>query len=226
MKIKVLYLEDEHFLGRIVSESLQAREFDVRLVKDGAKYMGAFESYDPDICVLDVMVPNIDGYTLASLIKERAPKIPIIFLTAKVQIEDILQGFKVGGNDYIKKPFSMEELIVRIHNLLALTTTEETPTQVHRIGLFTFYPTRFEIVNGDLKHTLSYKENELFKILAENINQNINRKDILEQLWGNDSVYNSRTLDVYIAKVRKMLSADKKIQLKTLRGIGYHFMVD
>lgn len=226
MNIKVLYLEDEHFLGRIVCESLKAREFDVQLIKDGALYMEAFDTFDPDICILDVMVPNVDGFTLASELNKRAPKVPIIFLTAKTQVEDVLQGFKSGGNDYIKKPFSMEELIVRIQNLLALTSTEDTPSQVHEIGLFTFYPARFELVHDDIVHTLSYKENELFKILAEHINQNIDRKDVLEKLWGNDSIYNSRTLDVYIAKVRKILDADKNIQLKTLRGIGYHFRVD
>lgn len=224
--IKILYLEDEHFLGRIVSESLEGRGFGVKLIQNGAAFMEALRNYEPDICVLDVMVPKIDGFALAKEIRVLLPKMPIVFLTAKTQISDVLKGFESGGNDYIKKPFSMEELIVRINNLLTLNDANSNGNiNFISFGTFLFYPSKFELHTPKEVVKLSHKENELFKLLTTHINNNIDRRMILKNIWGDDSMYNSRNLDVYINKIRKMLEEDGSVELITLRGYGYHFVV-
>jgi len=226
--IKILYLEDEHSLGRIVKESLASRGFDIRLVTDGAKLLRQFEQFDPDICVLDVMVPNIDGFTLGKAIKERNSKQPIIYLTAKNQTKDVLEGFQSGGNDYIKKPFSMEELIVRIENIMLLQSadTPNVPIKNIQIGNYEFSPKRFELRYRKEKIQLSHRENELILLLSKHINQKIDRRVILKELWGDDSLFNSRNLDVYIRKLRVYFEKDPAIKLTTLRGVGYYFGVD
>ena len=223
---KVLYLEDEHFLGRIVKESLESRGYEMSLVADGSKLMPEYKRFQPDICVLDVMVPNIDGLTLGKEIRALNPSIPIIYLTAKNQTQDVLEGFKSGGNDYIKKPFSMEELIVRIDNLLSLQGAKEKNTETEvRIGAYLFNPFQFRLQHKDQVFTLSHRENELVKLFSEHLNQKIDRRDILKKVWGDDSLYNSRNLDVYVRKLRQYFSADANIQLITLRGYGYHFSI-
>jgi len=228
MNVKVLYLEDEPFLGKIVSESLQARGFNVKLVTSGAVLIETFYNFEPDICVLDVMVPKIDGFTLAREIRAISSNLPIIFLTAKNQISDVIEGFESGGNDYVKKPFSMEELIVRINNLLALqgNAISQIDSEVRQIGAFEFYPSKFELREGSEITKLSHKENELFKILSEHINTKLDRRKVLKKVWGDDSLYNSRNLDVYIRKIRKIFEKDSKIELITLRGYGYHLVIN
>lgn len=224
---KILYLEDEHYLGRIVKESLLSRQYDIRLVTDGKDVMKEFYKFNPDICVLDVMVPNIDGFTLGKEIRKQSTHTPIIFLTAKNQTDDVLEGFESGGNDYMKKPFSMEELIVRIENLLSLNnrTKQKPKGSINKIGAYTFSYDQYQLQFQEKKISLSHRENELIKLLYDNINSKIERKEILKKLWGDDSIYNSRTLDVYIRKVRQFFKDDPCIKLITLRGVGYHFTV-
>ncbi len=224
---KILYLEDEHYLGRIVKESLASRGYEMRLITDGANLMRNFSQFKPDICVLDIMVPNIDGYTLAQEIKDINPRMPIIFLSAKNQTEDVIQGFKSGGNDYIKKPFSMEELILRIENLLAMQggKGDEAVGHVTTLGDYEFIYDKFQLRYHDDIVNLSHRENELILLLSQNINQKLDRRIILNKIWGDDSLYNSRNLDVYIRKLRVYFEKDAKIQLITLRGVGYHFSV-
>lgn len=227
--IKVLYVEDEPFLGKIVKESLESRQFMVNMVEDGLLAMPAFEQFKPDICILDVMLPNKDGFTLGREIREQDPEIPIIFLTAKTQTEDLKKGFHSGGNDYIRKPFSMEELILRIQNLLELTGGREKKVQNgHSIsfGAFVFHLGKHELKKGDQVQKLSHREAQLLKILFENRNQALDRKTILKQVWGDDSFFNSRNLDVYITKLRGYLKSDPGVQIITLKGVGYHFVVE
>ena len=225
---KILYLEDENYLGKIVNESLNSRGYEMKLVTDGAHVMTAFNDFKPDICLLDVMVPNIDGFTLGQKIKSINPDIPIIFLTAKNQTEDILQGFKSGGNDYIKKPFSLEELIVRIENLLNLSHSPSSSQQniARKIGEYTFFHDKFELLHETGNVTLSHRENELVHLFTNNINKQVDRRFILNKLWGDDSLYNSRNLDVYIRKLRIFFEKDPKIKITTLRGVGYFFSVE
>lgn len=227
-KIKVLYVEDEPFLGKIVKESLESREYEVNMVADGLLVMPAFEQYQPDICVLDVMLPNRDGFTLGKEIRKRQADMPIIYLTAKNQTEDVIKGFQSGGNDYLKKPFSVEELIIRIQNLLQLINLKPQNNQKNAgidLGLFSFYPQKLELqVNGESRK-LSHRETQLLQILAQHKNRPIERKKILKEVWGDDSFFNSRNLDVYITKLRDYLKADDQVQIITLKGVGYQFVV-
>jgi len=226
-KIKVLYVEDEPFLARVVKESLESRDFDVNLVNDGARAIMAFENFNPDICVLDVMLPNKDGFSIAKEIRTIDPVIPVIFLTAKTQTHDLLEGFDSGGNDYLKKPFSMEELIVRIYNLLKLTTTvsgkyrEENKTEKIQLRRYSFYPKRYELHFDDQIRKLSHRETILLSLLTRDMENPVLRQDILKAIWGDDSFYNSRNLDVYISKLRDYLSQDPEIKITTLKGVGY-----
>ena len=225
-KIKILYVEDEHFLGRIVKESLEVRDFEVRMVTDGKLVQSVFEELNPDICVLDVMLPNKDGYSIAQSIRKVNATIPIIFVTAKTQTEDLIKGFEVGGNDYLRKPFSMEELIVRINNLLQLTQKlSSSPKESIAIGKFEFAPQRYELRKDGKAKKLSHREAVLLQILAENQNSNIDRKTMLMRVWGDDSFFNSRNLDVYITKLRDYLREDSSIEIITIKGVVYHFAV-
>lgn len=224
---KILYVEDEPFLGKIVKESLESRNFEVLMITEGNGVLSAFKSFHPEICILDVMLPHKDGYTIGHEIRQQNPNIPIIFLTAKTQTEDVLKGFQSGGNDYIRKPFSMEELIIRINNLLQLTSRKTVQANGYiQIGKYEFSPQKYELKLNETIKKLSHRETELLKILVENRNFTVNRKDILMKIWGDDSFFNSRNLDVYITKLRDYLKEDSKIELMTVKGVGYHFIVN
>lgn len=229
MKQKILYIEDEPFLGKIVKETLEHRGFEVLLVNDGAKVLQSFKSFTPDVCVLDVMLPNIEGFTLGKNIRNIYPRLPVIFLTAKTQTEDLLKGFESGGTDYIKKPFSMEELIVRINNQLQLLNVKinlaETKQEEIKLGKFSFYPGKYELHFGGKVTKLSHRESQVLSMLAAHRNQSVDRKNLLMSVWGDDSIFNSRTLDVYIRKLRDYFSKEKGIEIVTLKGKGYHFVV-
>lgn len=226
-KIKILYVEDEPFLGRIVKESLESREFEVTMLTDGKDVASAFRKLSPDICVLDIMLPVKDGYSIAKDIRQINSGVPIIFVTAKIQTDDVLKGFESGGNDYLRKPFSMEELIVRVNNLLQLTRIQKNNpvTENVQIGKYEFNPSRYELKIRDQVKKLSSREASLLSILLENRNGTTNRKDILMKVWGDDSFFNSRNLDVYITKLRDYLKEDKQIEIITIKGVGYHFAV-
>jgi len=223
-RVKVLYVEDELFLGKIVRESLESRGFAVTMEGDGAKVLNLFKETKPDICVLDVMLPNKDGFKLATEIRQQNPTIPIIFLTAKTQTDDLAKGFQSGGNDYIRKPFSMEELIIRINNLLNLTQQKsKNATNVIMIGQYEVFLNKYELTYQDKIKKISHREAELIKILSENRNTIVSRKDILMQIWGDDSYFNSRNLDVYMTKLREYLKDDPSLEIMTIKGVGYFF---
>ena len=227
-KTKILYVEDELFLGKIVKESLESRHFEVTMESDGKNVLEIFRQIKPDVCVLDVMLPNKDGFTIAGEIREENTTVPIIFLTAKVQTNDLVKGFSLGGNDYIRKPFSMEELIVRIENALRFTQNTGKPatdTAIIQIGMYQFHIIRQILTANKEERKLSFRESELLKVLFENRDRIIDRKDILNLLWGNDSFFNSRNLDVYITKLRSYLKDDDRLEIITIKGIGYRFVV-
>jgi DNA-binding response OmpR family regulator len=225
--IKLLYIEDELFLGKIVKESLESRGFEVHMEDDGAKAFALFQNIQPDICVLDVMLPNKDGFAIADEIRGVNEEVPIIFLTAKVQTEDVLKGFTSGGNDYIRKPFSMEELIVRIQNALKIknNTPAAPPQDAVPLGNYTFNIKRQTLSHNNDERKLSYRESELLKLLYQHRDAIIDRRDILNLLWGNDSFFNSRNLDVYITKLRSFLKQDHSLEIITIKGIGYRFVM-
>jgi DNA-binding response OmpR family regulator len=224
--IKILYVEDEPFLGQIVRESLLSRSFDVVMVTDGNAAALAFKENNPDICVLDVMLPGKDGFSIANDIRQLDPVVPIIFVTARDQTEDVLKGFSSGGNDYIRKPFSMEELIVRINNLVKLQVRAEKPSETIRIATYEFVPRMYELRRSGNVKKLSHRESTLLQMLNENRNATLLRKDILMKLWGDDSFFNSRNLDVYITKLRDYLKEDRNVSIITIKGIGYQFTIN
>jgi DNA-binding response OmpR family regulator len=226
MSIKVLYVEDELFLGKIVKETLETRGFEVVMESDGADVLHAFEKSQPDICVLDVMLPNKSGFEIAAEIRRQNDDIPILFLTAKTQTDDVVYGFRIGGNDYIRKPFSMEELIVRIEN--ALRVKKEVPVTFSGdfipLGSYQFHLNKQMLVSGQTERKLSYRESELLKYLYQNRDSVIDRRDLLNHIWGNDSFFNSRNLDVYITKIRGYLKEDSSLEIITIKGVGYRFV--
>lgn len=226
--VKILYVEDELFLGKIVKESLESRNYQVIMEADGDKVFALFIQQKPDICILDIMLPNKNGFTIAEEIRAADKDVPIIFLTAKIQTNDLVKGFQTGGNDYIRKPFSMEELIVRIENALRYGNGEKKPNEkkdVVKIGKYTFYLNHQVLeANGD-ERKLSFRESELLKVLYENRDKIIDRREILNLLWGNDNFFNSRNLDVYITKLRSYLKNDTGLEILTIKGVGYRFII-
>lgn len=228
MKKKILYVEDELNLGTIVSETLEVKGYDVKLIKDGAKVMESFATFTPDICVLDVMLPHIDGFVLGKEIKDRFPGIPVIFLTAKTQTQDVVKGFASGGTDYLRKPFSIEELVVRIENQFALQQKENkySPQEDIKLGNFRYMPHALKLTIEKQSIQLSNREAEVLNFFVQHINQTVDRKNLLLAVWGDDSFFHSRNLDVYIRKLREYFLSDKNIQIITLKGKGYQFVIN
>jgi len=227
MPIKVLYAEDELFLGKIVKESLQSRGYEVHMESDGARVIDLFKTIQPDICVLDIMLPNKDGFEIATEIRTIDSGTPLLFLTAKTQTEDLVKGFSIGGNDYIRKPFSMEELIVRLQHALKLSSHASTNSNaaIIQMGKYQLQTNRQLLMLGREEKKLSYREMELLKLLYESRGGILDRRDILKLLWGNDSFFNSRNLDVYITKLRSYLRDDDQLTILTIKGVGYRFVM-
>ena len=217
--IKILLAEDEPSLGQIIKESLETRNFEVLLCEDGEVAYATFISEKPVLLVLDVMMPKKDGFTLAKEIRKKDQNIPIIFLTAKSQTEDVVKGFNLGGNDYLKKPFSMEELIVRINALLKRNITPISDEI--SIGKFTFNLKKQTLKFNNVSEKLTHREANLLYYLIKNKNQVLERSFILNKLWGDDDFFNARSMDVFITKLRKKLKSDTSIQIINVRGYGY-----
>jgi DNA-binding response OmpR family regulator len=228
MKTKILYIEDEQYLGRIVKETLENQGYQVVWETDGTKVVGILGKLDPDVCVLDIMLPHLDGYELCLQIKALKPELPVIFLTAKTETTDLVRGFEAGGTDYIRKPFSMEEVMVRIENQLALAQGKALNSgplkEEIRLGNYTYHPSRYELVSPESTFQLSQRESEILSQLAASVNRVIERKQLLMSVWGDDSFFNSRNLDVYIRKIREYFKHDPHIRIQTLKGKGYLFL--
>ncbi|RZN84286.1 MAG: response regulator transcription factor [Winogradskyella sp.] len=223
--IKILLAEDEAALGQIIKESLETRDFEVLLCEDGDKAFKTYKTESPEILVLDVMMPKKDGFTLAKDVREIDDTIPIIFLTAKSQTQDVVEGFTIGGNDYLKKPFSMEELIVRIHNLINRTKLQKT-ADILTIGDYTFdFPKQLLTYKSDETIQLTHREAHLLFHLIKNKNSVLDRSLILNKLWGTDDFFSARSMDVFISKLRKKLKQDNRIQILNVRGFGYKLTV-
>ena len=219
--ITILLAEDEPALGMIIKESLETRNFKVLLCDNGEKALEVYKTKQPELLVLDVMMPKKDGFTLAKEIRALDDTVPIIFLTAKSQTRDVVEGFTVGGNDYLKKPFSMEELIVRINNLLNRAQLQKT-SDILQLGDYTFdFPKQTLQFKDESSIQLTHREAHLLFHLIKNKNQVLDRSLILNKLWGNDDFFNARSMDVFITKLRKKLSDDKNIQILNVRGFGY-----
>ena len=220
--ISILLAEDEPALGMIIKESLETRNFSVTLCKDGVEAYEQYQKTNPQLLVLDVMMPKKDGFTLAKEIRKEDTKIPIIFLTAKSQTQDVVEGFSIGGNDYLKKPFSMEELIVRMNSLLERSSLQKENTLI-AIGKFTFNLQKqtLQFENEKEPKMLTHREAHLLFHLYNNKNEVLDRSYILKKLWNNDDFFSGRSMDVFITKLRKKLKQDADIQIVNVRGFGY-----
>ena len=219
-KIKLLLAEDEPSLGQIVKESLETRNFEVIHALNGEEAYELFEKEQPEILVLDVMMPKKDGFTLAKEIRQENSTIPIIFLTAKSQTKDVIDGFQHGGNDYLKKPFSMEELIVRVYNLLDRVSLKRNLENIP-IGEFILNYEKQKLHYKNDTELLTHRECELLYYLSEKKNEVLDRTFILNKLWGNDDFFNARSMDVFISKLRKKLKKDPSVEIINIRGYGY-----
>lgn len=219
-KTKLLLAEDEPSLAQIIKETLETRNFEVYHALNGEEAFKLYKNKQPEVLVLDVMMPKKDGFTLAKEIRKTNKHIPIIFLTAKSQTQDVLEGFKHGGNDYLKKPFSIEELIVRVNSLLNRTLLKKSKENI-AIGKFNFNVTKQKLLFENNTKLLTHREAELLFYLAEKRNEILDRSFILNKLWGNDDFFNARSMDVFISKLRKKLKKDPAIQIINIRGVGY-----
>ena len=222
--IKIVLAEDEPSLGHILKESLESRGFEVFHAPNGKIAYDFYQKESPDILVLDVMMPLKDGFTLAKEIRKENSAIPIIFLTAKSQTKDVLEGFEHGGNDYLKKPFSMEELIVRIQALLDRVKIKKDNNHIV-LGKYIFNYTKQSLHYATETVVLTHRESELLFYLSEKQNEVLDRSFILKKLWGNDDFFNARSMDVFISKLRKKLSKDPTIKIINVRGFGYKLTI-
>ena len=221
-KLRILLCEDDENLGMLLREFLQAKGFNADLCSDGEKGYKAFVKNQYDLCVFDVMMPKKDGFTLAQEIRLVNTEVPIIFLTAKALKEDILEGFKIGADDYITKPFSMEELVSRIGAILRrVRGKKDKEVTSYKIGRFTFDTQKQVLVIDDKTKKLTTKESELLALLCANVNQILERNFALKTIWVDDNYFNARSMDVYITKLRKLLKDDPTIEIINIHGKGY-----
>ena len=225
--IKLLVAEDDNNLGDLLNEYLQAKGFETKLARNGKEGLEAFRVDQYDLCVFDVMMPEKDGFTLAKDVKKINPEVPVIFLTAKSMKEDKIQGFKLGADDYLTKPFSMEELLLRIQAILRRTKKERDvqKQEEFEIGSFFFNSKLQELTIDGNTQKLTSKENDLLKLLALHLDEVLDRSYALNRIWGDDSYFNSRSMDVYITKLRKYLRADEKLEIVNVHGKGFKLLL-
>lgn len=228
-KIKVLLVEDENILASIIKEALETRDFSITIAGNGVEGWTMYHQIKPDLCVIDVMMPRKDGFSLVQDIRQIDPQVPIIFLTAKTQNEDVLRGFEVGADDYMKKPFSMEELVYRLKSLIRRKLPETTPENVAAqkittIGTYNFTYTRLELTHGNKTDYLSQREAELLDLLLQHKNDLLDRRTALLKIWNDDNIFNGRSMDVYITRLRKYFSEDPNVEIQNVRGLGYRLI--
>ena len=225
MKAHLLYVEDDESLSFVTRDNLELEGYQVTYCEDGKKAMETFPKENFDLCILDVMLPEVDGFTIARAIRKNNAQVPIIFLTAKSLKEDKIQGLRLGADDYITKPFSIEELILKIEIFLKRSqiVIKEQPT-IFQIGQFSFDYKNLELSSQkDSKKQLTQKEADLLKFFIENKNEVLKRAQILESLWGEDDYFMGRSLDVFISRLRKYLKADESLKIENIHGVGFRF---
>ncbi len=227
MKIKILLAEDDLNLGYMISDQLKSDGYDVTLCIDGAEAYKRFNDEKFHICILDVMMPKKDGFSLASDIRKIDSEIPILFLSAKSMIEDKILGFKSGGDDYLTKPFSIEELQIRLTALLKRVNiqTKNPEEKILKIGSYLFDPENFTLKHLEFQKTLTKKEAQILKILYKFKNQVVERDVVLNAVWGQDDYFVGRSLDVFITKLRKYFKEDEGIQISNIHGIGFKLSI-
>ena len=222
---KILLVEDDPNLGYVIQDNLSLRGYDVIRCADGLEGEQAFMSNVFHLCILDVMLPKKDGFSLARSIRDRNKEIPILFLTAKTMVDDKLTGFQTGADDYITKPFSLEELVYRIEVFLRRTKESNAGDVVFTVGQFEFDPFSFTLRHNDHQKTLTQKEAEVLKLLYRNRDRVLKREEILTHVWGDDDYFMGRSMDVFISKLRKYLKTDPGIQIVNYHGVGFRLEI-
>lgn len=225
--IKIFYVEDDETLAFITKDQLEEEGFEVVHFETGDKAIESFKPANYNLAVLDIMLPNVDGFSIAKKIREVDTEIPILFLSAKSLDEDRLKGFEIGADDYITKPFSIEELIYKMKVFLKRSNIKSASNNSQiKLGNYTFNPNTFMLEHPEKMEELTLKEASLLKMLVDNLGITVKRETILIKLWGKNDYFLGRSLDVFISRLRKYLSKDKKIQLHTLRGVGFRLDLD
>lgn len=227
-KATILLVEDDTNLGFVISDNLKKHGYDVKLAIDGIDGLNRFNESRPDLCILDVMLPKKDGYSLAKDIRKISPDVPIIFLTAKSQTQDKLEGFNAGADDYITKPFDFDELLLRIDAILKRTLDKNglTKKDIFKIGDYTFdFKNQLLTYKDGTEQHLTKKEADLLRLLVININNLAERDLLLESVWGKNDYFTGRSMDVFISKIRKYLSKDPRVELINVHGVGFKLLV-
>ena len=229
-KIKVLLVEDEQTLAMIIKDTLEGQGFLIHTAADGEEGLRLFFDLRPDVLVADVMMPHMDGFEMVRRIRQTDRRIPVLFLTARSAVNDVVEGFELGANDYLKKPFGMQELIVRIKALMGRACTYTPPAEseqiLYKIGRYQLDTRRQLLLHEGTEQELSHREAGILRLLCQNRNCVVNMRDILLDLWGDDSFFNQRSLHVFITKLRHKLAKDDHIRIINVRGIGYKLITE
>lgn len=222
-KIKVLLVEDEQTLAMIIKDTLDEEDFDVLLAENGEEGLKSFFMQKPDVIIADIMMPCLDGFEMVSKIRQMDKSVPILFLTARSAIKDVVSGFELGANDYLKKPFNMQELIIRLKALVGRVnhTVRNRNSPTFEIGEYVFNAVNQTLSYGNTEESLSHRESEILKYLCLDKGNVVETQNILLKLWGDDSFFNTKSLHVFITKLRNKLSKDDTIKIVNVRGIGY-----
>lgn len=225
-KIRLLLVEDEQTLADIVADTLSEKGFEVTVAYDGEAGLRAFREVRPDVVVSDIMMPCMDGFTFVGRLRREAPGVPVLFLSARSTAGDVVQGFETGGNDYLRKPFAMSELIVRVKALAGRACAAKPRVQTRfELGRIRFDAMHRRLVCGDAVTELSAREAEVLQYLCRNAGEIVPSKTLLVNIWGDDSFFNARSLHVFITRLRHRLAADPSIRLDNVRGVGYRLLV-
>lgn len=229
-KIKVLLVEDEQTLAMIIKDTLEGQSFLIHTAADGEEGLRLFFDLRPDVLVADVMMPRMDGFEMVRRIRQTDRRTPVLFLTARSAVNDVVEGFELGANDYLKKPFGMQELIVRIKALMGractYTPSAESEQILYEIGRYQLDTRRQLLLHEGTEQELSHREAEILRRLCQNRNSVVNMRDILLDLWGDDSFFNQRSLHVFITKLRHKLAKDEHIRIINVRGVGYKLITE
>lgn len=221
-KIRLLLVEDDTDLGRLLNKYLCIQGIEVMLVPDNTTALSVLEETLFDIAVLDVMLPDRDGFSLAEIIRKKYPQMPFLFLTARKQKEDVLKGLSLGADDYMVKPFDADELILRVQNILRRSMSSISQKDVIlEIGSFTFEPSQLKLYSENSSVLLTKKETGILELLSRNPGKIVSREEVLEKLWGQADYFNGRSLDVYIGRLRKLFEIDNRIKIESIRGTGF-----
>ncbi|NLA50442.1 MAG: response regulator transcription factor [Bacteroidales bacterium] len=223
--VKIFLVEDDLSFGSVLKSYLELNDFSVDWIDDGKYAVDHFRKGIFDICILDVMLPHVDGFTIANEIRQINTLVPIIFLTAKKMKEDVLKGYGVGGDDYITKPFDTDILLAKLRAILARRDFQSGTRDIYELGKFTFNPQLRTLTTEDEEKKLSPKEAQLLELLVINQNALISRETALKKIWGNDDYFTARSMDVYITKLRKILSEDHRLNIKNIHGSGFQLIV-